>query len=205
MVWDFASSRRIGIFYFTVKRRSWITETCERDRHLIPRARLVVITTCSVEFAHVRRYAYAMGPWNARRARLGWSLGWLVGYFVRCGRECLDLAWPDLHNFAPYPYLPTYLSVYRTPFSLLVLPAYLFSPLVTMLPFQRSVARLYPSGKPTLFTYLRSVERGAMFLLAHPFSALRHPVSLVVQERLSYYTIINVQFIKVSRDTDRYL
>lgn len=101
---------------------------------------------------------------RAQRARLSW----LVGRLFRSPAESA-LTWPDLRNFAPYPYLPPSLPPPPPP----VCPC---PPLVAVLPFQRSTARSYPTGKPTLLAYLRGMEREAMFLLAHPFSALRHSV-----------------------------
>lgn len=127
----------------------------------------------------MRRYAY---DGSMKRAHiLGW-VGRLAGWLFRSFWLESALTWPGLTCATLHPtltYLPTYLSICPPPPSS-YLPASPRSPFPFSrdAPFpQRSVARLYPSGKPTLFTYLRSVERGAMFLLAHPFSALRHPVS----------------------------
>lgn len=155
---DFISMFTSRIDILPKCRTSRITETC---RHLIRQVASVgAVTTRS---SHVRGYADTMGRAQSQ-AELA---GWLVGRLFRSSAESA-LTWPDLRNFAPYPYLPP------SPFT--VLPASPCPPLVAVLPFQRSTARSYPSGKPTLLAYLRGMEREAMFLLAHPFPALRRSV-----------------------------
>lgn len=135
----------------------------------------VVTTRSIVEFARAQIRVRRVHETRAQ-PRLGWSLGWLVGYFVRCGsRECLDLAWPDLRNFAPYPYLPTYLPIYlpQPPSPSSYRPPHPdpLSPLVTMLPF--------PSGRqpvctprenpPSSRTYAAwNVERCSYWLILSP-------------------------------------
>lgn len=113
---------------------------------------------------------------SARRGSVQYDSVWLVmirgpmqfcsvGWLFRPPAES-PLTWPDLRNFAPYPYLPPPVL----PASPCPPPSSSRPPMAGMMfPSQRSAARV-PLGKthpPS--AYLRRAERRAMFLLAHPF------------------------------------